>query len=385
MQTDSKLFSYTSFLIFIGIIFSYSLTTYAVLRWDVSQFHFLIRQLIVGVISIYLMWQISRLNPDKALYILGFTLFLGSLGLMVMMQFLPDSLVTEVGGAKRWIKFAGISIAPVEFFKIGFIFFLAWSFSRKIENNKPLLEEIKIFLPYMIAFLIVIYLIAILQNDLGQVIVLGITLAVMAVLAGSSYRFFFIITLSAMAVFIMAIVTSPHRIARIKIWWANIQNFVLSFLPDSFSNYLKISDTPDTLQITNSLNAIKHGGFTGQGLANGSFKLGFLSEIHTDFVLSGIAEEIGTLSVIAIIFIFFIMTYRVFKISARSENKTFYLFSAGVALSLITSFLMNSFGVTSLTPIKGIAVPFLSYGGSSLLANAIAIGMVLMISKRVKL
>ncbi len=385
MKTDVKLFSYTAFLIFIGIIFSYSLTTYTVIRLEVNQFHFFIRELIVGMFGIYLMWQISRFNPDKALNIMGFMLFIGSLALMILMQFLPSSLVTEVGGAKRWIKFAGISLAPVEFFKIGFIFFLAWSFSRKIEKDKPLFEEIKIFLPYMIAFLIVIYLIAILQNDLGQVIVLGITLAFMAVLAGSSFRFFFIITISAISVFIMAIVTSPHRIARIKIWWANIQNFVLSFLPDSFSNYLKIEKAPDGLQITNSLNAIKHGGFLGQGLANSSFKLGFLSEIHTDFVLSGIAEEIGTISVIGIIFIFSIITYKIFKISARSENKMFYLFSAGVALSLITSFLMNSFGVTSLTPIKGIAIPFLSYGGSSLLANSIAIGMVLMISKRNKL
>ncbi len=384
MQTDIKLFSYTAFLIFIGILFSYSLTTYTTLRLEVDQFHFFIRQFVVGMVGIYLMWQISRLNPYKALNILGFTLFIASLILMVLMQFLPSSLVTEVGGAKRWIKFAGISLAPVEFFKIGFIFFLAWSFSRKIENNKPLLEEIKIFLPYMLTFLAVIYLIAVLQNDLGQVIVLGITLAFMAVLAGSSFRFFFLITLSATAVFIAAIITSPHRIARVKVWWATIQNFVLSFLPQSLSNYLKIDNPPDALQITNSLNAIKHGGFFGQGLANSIFKLGFLSEIHTDFVLSGIAEEIGTISIIVITVIFMIITYKIFKISARSENKIFYLFSAGVALSLITSFLMNSFGVTSLTPIKGIAIPFISYGGSSLLANSIAIGMVLMISKRAK-
>ncbi len=385
MQTDKTLFFYTVILIFIGILFSYSLTTYTTLRLNLNQFHFFIRQLIVGIISIYIMWQISRFNPDKALKIIGFGLFFTSFLLMAIMHILPSSIITEIGGAKRWIKLGIISIAPVEFFKIGFIYFLAWSFSRKIEHNKPLLEEFKIFAPYLVAFLIVIYLIAVLQNDLGQVIVLGITLAVMAFLAGSSFRFFTVIILSSVAVFVIAIVTSAHRIARVKMWWANIQNFVLSFLPDSFAKFLKIQETQDLMQITNSLNAIKHGKILGEGLGNSSFKLGFLSEIHTDFVLSGIAEEIGIISVIAIVIIFFLMTYRIFKISARSENKTFFLFAGGVGLCIISSFLMNSFGITSLTPIKGIAVPFISYGGSSLLANSIAIGMVLMISKRVKL
>jgi len=385
MQTDKALFSYTVFLILVGIIFSYSLTTYTVVRLEVNQFHFFIRQLIIGLFCIYLMWQVSRFNPDQMLKIFGFTLFFTSFILMGAMHILPSSLVTEVGGAKRWIKLGFFSLAPVEFFKIGFIYFLAWSFSRKIENNKPLLEEIKIFFPYLLAFLLVIYFIAVLQNDLGQVIVLGVTLAIMASLAGSSARFFVLITLSSLGVFIIAIITSPHRIERVKIWWANIQNFVLSFLPDSFAKFLRIQESPDIMQITNSLNAIKHGGILGQGLSNSSFKLGFLSEIHTDFVLSGIAEEMGLVSIITIVALFFFISYRIFKISARSQDKIFFLFSAGVGLEIITSFLMNSFGVTSLTPIKGIAVPFISYGGSSLLANSIAVGMVLMISKKVKL
>jgi len=385
MQTDKTLFFYTVTLIFIGILFSYSLTTYTTLRLGVNQFHFFLRQFIVGMVSIYLMWQISKLNPDKTLHILGFGLFLLSFILMAAMHILPSSLITEVGGAKRWIKLGVISIAPVEFFKIGFIYFLAWSFSRKIEHNKPLLEELKTFAPYAAAFLLVIYLIAVLQNDLGQVIVLGVTLAVMAFLAGSSFRFFTVIILSSVAVFVAAIITSEHRIARVKIWWANIQNFVLSFFPESFAKFLKIQETQDLTQITNSLNAIKHGKIFGEGLGNSSFKLGFLSEIHTDFVLSGIAEEIGIISIMAIITVFFLMTYRIFKISARSNNKIFFLFTAGVGLCFISSFLMNSFGITSLTPIKGIAVPFISYGGSSLLANSIAMGMILMISKRVKL
>ena len=83
--------------------------------------------------------------------------------------------------------------------------------------------------------------------------------------------------------------------------------------------------------------------------------------------------------------IIFTIIYRIFKISSRSENRVFYLFSLGIGLLIVFSFLMNAYGITSITPIKGIAVPFVSYGGSSLLALCFGIGMVLMVSKRAKL
>lgn len=147
----------------------------------------------------------------------------------------------------------------------------------------------------------------------------------------------------------------------------------------------EVDDAPEPYQISHSLNAIKHGGMFGEGVGNGLFKLGYLSEVHTDFALAGIAEETGFLGVFLLTAVIILIIYRIFKIASRSNNKVYYLFSLGIGLLITFSFLMNAYGITSITPIKGISVPFISYGGSSILALAVGIGMVLMISKKAKL
>ena len=118
---DKKLFILTTILITVGIICSYTLTAYAVILFEYNAFHFVSRELLTAIISILLMWAISQLDPDVWLHPLGLALFWGGLALMIVMPFLPSFLVSEVGGAKRWIKIVGMSIAPVEFFKIGFV------------------------------------------------------------------------------------------------------------------------------------------------------------------------------------------------------------------------------------------------------------------------
>ncbi len=385
MRTDKLLFLFATLAIFVGITFSLSLPVFTTLFFDYEEYHFFVRQFAVGMLAITLMWAVSQLNPDKYLVYIGFTIFLSCLFLMGIMHYLPESLVTSSGGAKRWIRLPGFSLAPVEFFKVGFVYFLAWSFARKLnEHKKSLKEELKLILPYIAVFILVIYLIAVMQNDLGQVIVLALTLAVMAFFAGTSLRLFMLSILGSLVVFLVAIFSSTHRILRIKTWWGTIQNMVLSLFPDSVASVLRVDDAPEPYQISHSLNAIKHGGLFGEGLGNGLFKLGYLSEVHTDFVLAGIAEEIGALGVIMLALVILLIIYRIFKIASRSTNKVYYLFSLGIGLLIVFSFLMNAYGVTSITPIKGISVPFISYGGSSILALALGVGMVLMISKKVK-
>lgn len=386
MSVDKNLFYLSVILLTIGVIFTYSLSVFATLLFDYDEFHFVWRQSIVACMGIFLIWGLSRLNPDKYLIWIGFTLFLSCLLAMGAMYVLPSSLVAEVGGAKRWIRISGFSLAPVEFFKIGFVYFLAWSFARKLDNTKKSLkDELKLLLPYVILFLIVIYLIAVLQNDLGQVVVLAMTLIMMALFAGTSVKIFSIGFMGAIVIMVATIVSSEHRILRIKSWWGNIQDMVLSLFPDNLANILRVDDAPEPYQIGHSLNAIRHGEIFGEGLGAGVVKLGYLSEVHTDFVLAGIAEEIGVVGIAFIVAIFIVLLYRIFLISSRSENKVYHLFSLGIGLLISFSFLMNSYGITSITPIKGIAVPFLSYGGSSMLATCIGIGMVLMISKRAKI
>ncbi|AII14669.1 cell division protein, FtsW/RodA/SpoVE family [Campylobacter iguaniorum] len=393
MFCDTKLFYTCAALIAIGIIFSLSLPAFTVLYFDYQSYHFFIRQFIIGMAGVLIIWAISRLDPNRQILgslttfeVLGFGLFFSSFILMIVMQFLPASIVPVTGGAKRWIRLGGISLSPVEFFKIGFVFFLAWSFSRKIDSNKKRLkDEFKILFPYFILFGMAVFLIAILQKDLGQVVVLTLVLMILATFAGTSKKFFGIIGVAGMVLVVLAIISQPHRIRRFQSWWVTNQDFFLSILPANMAEFMRVSDAEEPYQITHSLNAIYHGGFFGVGLGNGTFKLGFLSEVHTDFVLAGIAEEVGFVGIFVITMLMLSVIYRILKISARSENKVYHLFSLGIGAIVTLAFLMNSYGITSITPIKGIAVPFLSYGGSSILALCIGIGMVLMISKKADL
>ncbi|MBD3798483.1 FtsW/RodA/SpoVE family cell cycle protein [Sulfuricurvum sp.] len=384
-MADKKLFLLTTALITIGIICSYTLSAYTVILFEYNNFHFVIRELIVGIISILLMWSLAQLDPDVWLHRLGLALFFGGIVLMVIMPFLPASLVSEVGGAKRWIKLFGLSMAPVEFFKVGFVYFLAWSFSRKLGHhaNMGIVEEFKRVLPYTAIFVLVMFLIAVLQNDLGQVVVLALTLAFMLFFAGSSFRFFMTLIVGSVGFFLFFIVTSEHRMDRIHSWWGSAQSTVLAFLPEPIAQHLRIENAKEAYQIGHSLNAIHNGGIFGVGLGGGTFKLGFLSEVHTDFVLAGIAEEFGFVGVFFVTFLFIALLHRLFKIANRSHNDTAYLFSLGVGLLITFAFMVNAYGISGLTPIKGISVPFLSYGGSAMLASSVGIGMVLMLSKKI--
>ncbi len=386
-MADRKLFTLVSILIGVSIVLSYTLATYTTLLFGVNEFHFAIRQAAFGLLSIIIIWSLAQLDPDKWLKPIGFTLFFGSTVLMIAMPFLPEFLVSAVGGAKRWIKIFGFSLAPVEFFKVGFVYFLAWSFSRKFghHDGMGLKNEFIRFAPYGVVFIGAMFVIAFVQNDLGQVVVLGLTLLFMLMFAGSSFRFFFSILSVAFMFFLFFILTAEHRILRIKSWWALAQNSVLELFPESIASQLRVPTEVEPYQIGHSLNAIHNGGLFGTGLANGTFKLGFLSEVHTDFVLAGLAEEFGFVGVLFVVFIFMWLLQRIFKIANRSTDSTMYLFSIGVGLLLSFAFLVNAYGISGITPIKGISVPFLSYGGSAILAASFGVGMVLMASRKAKM
>lgn len=388
MPADRGLFVATVLLMIISAIFSYSLSSYAILYYDYNEFHFLFRQTAAIVLSIFTMWFIANMNP-KNIRILNFLILIFFGILMSVMPILPDNIVTSAGGARRWVRLPGVSITPVEFFKIGFIFFLSWSFNRRItkpttHENMFLSDEIKLFIPYALSFLFVILVIAVGQNDLGQVVLLGITLTTLALLAGGSFRLFSILILSSIVIAIIAIITSSHRIIRVKLWWANAQDSILSILPDTWAEYFKIEGLPQPYQTIQAFHAINNGGLFGTGLGNGIIKLGFLSEIHTDMILAGITEEVGIVGLFGTIMIFLYIIFKIFKIANRLENKELSLFCSGVGLLLSVSFIINAFGISGITPVKGIAVPLLSYGGSSMLANSMAIGMVISISKLIK-
>jgi len=387
MTADRILFTLVSILIFTSVILSYTLSSYTTLLFNVNEFHFAIRQSVFAVLSISIIFFLSTRDPKVWLKPLGFTLFFGSLIAMIAMPFLPESLVSAVGGAKRWIKFGGVSLAPVEFFKVGFVYFLAWSFSRKIGHHAGmgLVSEFKRFAPYGVIFIGAMFIIAFLQKDLGQVVVLGLTLLFMLIFAGSSFRFFLTILGGIFTAIVIFIFTAEHRIIRIKSWWALAQNSVLEILPASLAEKLRVPVEVEPYQIGHSLNAINNGGLFGVGIGNGTFKLGFLSEVHTDFVLAGLAEEFGFFGVLFVVVVFLWMLQRIFKVANRTKDRSVHLFSIGIGLILSFAFLVNAYGISGITPIKGISVPFLSYGGSAMLGAAFGVGMVLMASNRVNM
>ena len=386
-EADYPLFILVSLLIISSIIFSYSLTIYTVEFFGYDQFHFFIRQGLVGVSAIFIMWYLSRMDPDKIVEKIGMSLFVGCFILMLLMPFLPSFMVTESGGANRWIRLPGFSLSPVEFFKIGFIYFLSWSFYRKV-IHKPkkigLIEEILLLSPYFLTFFVVVFVIAFLQKDLGQVVLLAIILVVLLIFANRSFKIFLALGTIAIVGVVGLIIVAPHRIQRIHSWWAMVQDGILSVLPSWAETYLRIDELPEPYQVSHSLNAIHNGGFFGQGVGLGDIKVGFLSEVHTDFVLAGITEEIGLFGLMGLTSIIFMIIWRIFKISRRVDNPIYHLFTLGIALMIIVAFLINSYGISGMIPIKGIAVPLLSYGGSSMLAMAVSIGLVLSISRVVR-
>ena len=375
-KVDTIIFIIVAVFLLIGALFSYSLPVYLENAKNLSEYHFVGRYIVFGIFGFGIMTFLAFVNPDKWFNRIGWGIFIISSILVVAIPFLPESIAPVINGARRWIKIGILKFSPVEFFKIGVVFFLSWSFTRKVKDIKSIKEEIKIMAPYIFLLGFFWLIILVFQSDLGQVMVMGLIFAFMLFIAGGKFKTFAMIISGGIVVFILAVFSSTYRLLRFKAW--------LALMSANFFPHPIVKSSMSYGQVKESLNAIHNGGITGQGIGNGIFKLGFLSDVHTDFVLAGIAEESGIIGIAVIVLLFSLLVYRIFKIANRSEKKEYQLFAFGIGTLISLQFIINAFGVTSLLPIKGLTVPFLSYGGSSLLAFLTAIGMVLMISKRAK-
>ncbi len=380
---DRELYVSTVALMLFSLVAVYSLSIFPTVYFDASKFYFLKKELISVLIAFFILIFVGSLNPYKLFKPIGFTLFIVSFALIFIMIFLPESLVKAVLGAKRWIKLGSFSIAPTEFFKYGFLFFISWSLARKekdLKNSKSLFAEISILFPYFFLLAVSVLIIAVGQKDLGQSVVITVTLFTIIILASGSKKLF-IALFSIFAIGLLTLIEiAPHRIARFKGWWVGIQDTFLTFLPHSW----KVTDTAVPLHITNSLKAIETGGVIGQGLGEGQYKLGFLSEVHTDFIIAGISEEIGLFGLTLLFALYGYVIYRIFFIGSKLKKTYERYFVYGVATIIFVSLAINLYGITGLIPIKGIAVPLLSYGGSQIIATSFGIAMVLMLSRKVK-
>ncbi|WP_457560662.1 FtsW/RodA/SpoVE family cell cycle protein [Caminibacter sp.] len=377
-KIDIIIFVVVAILMLIGAVFSYSLPLFLEHLKGWNEYHFFSRYIVYAFFGFIFMIVLANLNPDKWFNIIGFSILIISGIMVIAIPFLPSSVAPVIKGAKRWIQIGSIHFAPVEFFKIGVIFFLSWSFTRKIGKAKNLKEELKTLLPYLFVLGIFWAIISMLLSDLGQVMVmLGIFITLLFAAGGKFKTFALILLLGAIGGF-YAVLSKPYRLERIKTWY---NTALANYIP----HYKTNASIIQAGQVSESLNAIHHGGIFGTGIGNGVFKLGYLSDVHTDFVLAGIAEEAGLVGITIILGLFAVLLYRIFKIANRSEKQEYKLFALGVGALIALQLLINGFGITSILPLKGLTVPFLSYGGSSLLAFSVAIGMVLMISKKAKM
>ena len=390
-MADKFIFIVVFLLMGIGLIFSYSLPIYLENMHNWGQYHFFIRFLIFSIAGILIMFFLAQCNPDKCIHFLGWGLLIGS-GLLIILM--PTSLLSPIvpviKGARRWIDLGIIRISPIEFFKIGMIYFFAWSFSRKLipKKFKFIRDEITSILPYLVILFIMAFILIIYQSDLGQTMLLFLLFIVMLIFTQVSGKTFSILILGGLLIFIIGIFQKTYRMERFK---SALFSIYLS-LPQNIQNMfdVQISTNDISYQIRQSLNAIYHGGMKGVGIGNGEIKLGFLSDVHTDFVLSGIAEETGFIGVLLVMLLLLGLIWRILKIANRIETKThqdyvYMLFCVGVAMLIGIETALNALGIIGFFPLKGLPVPFVSYGGSAMIAFSVAVGMVLMISKKAKL
>lgn len=390
MAADKWIFIIVIALMSIGAVFSYSLPIYIETKYNYGEWHFFLRYITFASVGIIIMMILAQLNPDKVFKILGWTLFLGGFITILIMPKLPESICPVIKGARRWISLGVIRISPLEFFKVGLIFFFAWSFSRKLlpKHFNSFKEEFMAIWPYLFLLTVVAIVTIIFQSDLGETLLILMIFTIMLLFTKVSPKTFGALILIGGILFVVGVAHKSYRLERFKSALYNIYLMLPEFMQKWFN--VNITSYDISYQLRQSINAIHNGGFFGVGIGNGQLKMGFLSDVHTDFVLSGIAEETGFLGVSLVLILIALLIWRIFKIANHIKTKrlidyVYQLFCVGIGVLIGFETLLNILGIIGILPLKGLPIPFVSYGGSSMLAFSIACGMVLMISKRVDL
>ncbi len=351
---DKKIFFCFLILFFLGLFFSFSSTSFlAGERLNKDYYFFFSKHLVFTFLALIIMVVISIIKTEFLINLV-FPLFIISFCLLAMV---PITGV-EVKGAQRWIDLYFFRLQPIEILKPFFILVTVKILtSEKFKNSK-----LKYFLSFIILASVIILLID--QPDLGQSLLL----------IGSWTAVVFISGVSLVMIFIFFSIFSIFL------------SSLLYFLPEKFGyiiNRLITFFDPtqgDKFQSSSALEAIKLGGLTGQGMGEGILK-DSVPEAHTDYVIAVISEEFGSLVTIMIIFIFLYISFRIIKNCFNQKNQFLKISLSGLATLLIFQTFIHAGVNTNLIPTTGMTLPFLSYGGSSLIGSAILAGLVLNYTK----
>ena len=261
----------------------------------------------------------------------------------------------EINGARRWIRFGGVGIQPSELAKLALAVFLAATLARQGERVRMFKRG---FLPVM-TFASIMMVMVLLEKDLGTTILMGALTLIMLFVAGTRLSFVVAAVMLAAPVIWQQIVGVEYRRGRLE-----------DFL------------SGDGYQVHQALIAIGSGGAWGLGLGNGRQKLGFLPENHTDFILATVGEELGFVGIGVVLTLFGLLVWRGLVVAKHAPDRFGTYLATGISALFGLQALVNMAVVLEVIPAKGITLPFLSYGGSSLLASLVGVGILLSISRR---
>ncbi len=277
-------------------------------------------------------------------------------GLLLVLAFGP-----QINGARRWLTLGVFSIQPTEMAKLAVVLYLAAFLANP---NRRVTDWRRGFLPPVAVVSLLCFLIVV-EPDLGSIVVIGLVFVAMMYLAGARIRHIACLSLPMFLGFLALIVWNPER-------WERFTTFLNPFQDREGAGW----------QLVQSLLALENGGIFGVGLGHGTQKLLYLPEGHTDFVLALVGEELGLMGTLGLLGLFVILVFKGFRVAALAPDVFGRFLALGITLLLTMQAMINAGVVSGMLPTKGLTLPLVSYGGSSLLTTMLAIGILLSIARQ---
>ena len=350
-QFDTLLFCAALGLLGLGLVIVYSATAITAVSQMGDEFAFLKKHLLaagLGIIALLIAYQIPHRFYIKSAYIL----LLGTALLLFLVLFIGQ----RKNGSTRWFNLGFFSFQPGELAKLALVLYLAYSLAKKRDHVRTFLVG---FLPHVLITGILMLLV-LRQPDFGTAVSLGLILFVMLFIAGTKLNYIFL-SLGMAIPFAYYMITSTHY--RMGRWIAFLDPFKFR--------------KEQGYQLFESYLSFGVGGVTGTGLGAGKQKLFYFPEYHNDFVLSAVAEELGLLGVLAVLILFSVLIWRGIHIALRATTDFGRYLAVGLTAMIGLQAVIHMGVVTGLLPTKGMTLPLVSYGGSSLMITLLAIGILM--------
>ncbi len=353
---DLVLFAAVLALVVIGTTEVFSASAVYALKKTGNSTFFVTRQLIWFFVGLGAMWIGATMNY-RWLREHTYKLLLAA---VLMMAAVP-LLGTKINGATRWFAVGPLTFQPVELAKLALISYLACSLAKKADRVKHFTVG---FVPHLVVCAVMMVLL-LMQPDLGSAIILGAMTMTMLFVAGARISYLLLAVLAAAPVIYALIVGTPWRLKR----------FMAYLNPDAYADGV-------AYQIIQSLIAVGSGGVTGVGLGEGRQQLGYMPEMHNDFILASVGEELGFVGICAVLALFLVIVWRGVRaaLGARDVYGTYLAF--GITITFAYQALINAGVVLGALPAKGLTLPVVSYGGTSLVTSLFLAGLVLNVSRR---